>query len=227
MIIKKGKIIHPLKREVIKSSPELNTEIIREDFSVSTPKERQERRRGDRRRGYRRVDDRNIISRAHEEANAIKEKAAKEGFDYGLNQLKGELKKINTAIAEFIKAKESAYEKLTPEISFLALKVAEKIIKKHVEEDPEIVLKIVSEVLKKIGRDENFIIIRTNPADTKLVRDNLPKIFRYADTNAKITVSDDDDVEWGSCIVETTNGLIDARFSTQIEILKKAFETSL
>ena len=34
------------------------------DFS-----QRQERRRGDRRRGYRRIDDRNLISRAQEEAD--------------------------------------------------------------------------------------------------------------------------------------------------------------
>ena len=38
------------------------------DFS-----QRQERRRGDRRRGYRRIDDRNLISRAQEEAEMIKE----------------------------------------------------------------------------------------------------------------------------------------------------------
>ena len=44
------------------------------DFS-----QRQERRRGDRRRGFRRIDDRNLISRAREEADAIKESAIKEG----------------------------------------------------------------------------------------------------------------------------------------------------
>ena len=38
-------------------------------------KQRQERRRGDRRRGFRRIDDRNLISRAREEAQAIKEVA--------------------------------------------------------------------------------------------------------------------------------------------------------
>lgn len=43
-------------------------------------KQRQERRRGDRRRGFRRIDDRNLISRAKEEAKAIKEAAAKEGY---------------------------------------------------------------------------------------------------------------------------------------------------
>ena len=42
-------------------------------------KQRQERRKGDRRRGFRRIDDRNLISRAKEEANSIREAAAKEG----------------------------------------------------------------------------------------------------------------------------------------------------
>ena len=37
--------------------------------------QRQERRRGSRRRGYRRIDDRNLVSRAQEEAEAIKKVA--------------------------------------------------------------------------------------------------------------------------------------------------------
>ena len=41
--------------------------------------ERQERRRGSRRRGYRRIDDRNLVSRAQEEAENIKKSAFEEG----------------------------------------------------------------------------------------------------------------------------------------------------
>ena len=37
--------------------------------------QRQERRRGSRRRGYRRIDDRNLVSRAQEEAETIKKSA--------------------------------------------------------------------------------------------------------------------------------------------------------
>ena len=51
-------------------------------------KQRQERRRGDRRRGFRRIDDRNLISRAKEEANSIREAAAKEGYQEGLSEAK-------------------------------------------------------------------------------------------------------------------------------------------
>jgi flagellar assembly protein FliH len=197
------------------------------DEEMLTIKEREERRRGDRRRGYRRIDDRNLISRAHEEANAIKEKASREGFEYGLSQAKEELKKLGYAIADFLEAKEQAMQASSSDIAFLAIKVAEKVIKTEITCNESIVLSIVSDVLKEIGKDETNIIIKTNPSDTDLVKDNLPDIFPYGKANAKIVVVDDESVEWGSCIVETNNGMIDARFSTQLKILKKALEAGL
>src|SRR5689334_6054192 len=45
-----------------------------------------DRRRKDRRQGYRRVEDQELISRANEEANAIREHAAQEGFSEGIHQ---------------------------------------------------------------------------------------------------------------------------------------------
>jgi len=190
-------------------------------------KEREERRRGDRRRGYRRIDDRNLISRAHEEANAIKERASREGFEYGLVQAKEELKKLGFAIADFLEAKEQVMNASSEDIAYIAIKVAEKIIKTEISCNESIVLSIVSDVLKEIGKDETNIIIKTNPSDTDLVKENLPEIFPYGKANAKITVMDDESVEWGSCIVETNNGMIDARFSTQLKILSKALEAGL
>ena len=43
---------------------------------------REERRRGSRRRGYRRIDDRNLVSRAQEEAEFIKKSAFEEGYRF-------------------------------------------------------------------------------------------------------------------------------------------------
>ena len=66
-------------------------------------KQRQERRRGDRRRGFRRIDDRNLISRAREEANSIREAAAKEGYQQGLQEARADIeqfKEITTIISD-------------------------------------------------------------------------------------------------------------------------------
>ncbi|EKE03988.1 MAG: hypothetical protein ACD_20C00122G0010 [uncultured bacterium] len=189
--------------------------------------ERQERRRGDRRRGYRRIDDRNLISRAHEEANIIRERAAKEGFECGLNQAKEELRKLGMSMVEFLDAKQTALEEVSSDIAFIAVKVAEKIIKTEVACDETIVLNIVSETLKGIGKDESNIIVKVNPIDAQIIKDHMPKMFPYGSKSTKIVVIDDEEVEAGSCIVETNNGMVDARFSTQLQILKKAFEVGL
>ena len=196
-------------------------------FQQPLIKERQERRRGDRRRGYRRTEDRNLISRAQEEANAIKESAAKEGFEYGIEISKEELKKLNRAITELLQSKEKAFEQAAPDIAFLAIKVAEKVIKKQLEIDDTIVLNIVTEVIKSLGKGETNILIKTNPADMQLIQDNIPDLYPYGDSNTKITVMKDEKVDWGSCIVETKSGIIDAKFSTQLQILQKALEVGL
>lgn len=189
--------------------------------------ERQERRRGDRRRGYRRVDDRTLVSRAQEEANAIKEKAAKEGFQQGLDMAKQEIDSLKGTLAGFLQSKELALQEVQQDIAFIALKATEKIIKKEVSLDNEVILGIISDIANEVGKDENKIIIRTNPNDTDLVREKTPQIFQYGNTKAAIRVIEDKDIEWGSCIVETNNGVIDARFSTQLEILKNAFTTEI
>ena len=189
--------------------------------------ERQERRRGDRRRGYRRVDDRNLISRAQEEANVIRETAAKEGFQIGVEKADAEVENLKLAIRDLIAAKDEAYRYYTNDISFIALKVAEKIIQTEVACDETIVLRIISEVLKDFGKDENRIIIKTSPSDKLFVNENMPELFSYANAKVKVYVEEDGSVDQGSCVIQTTSGQIDARFSTQLEILQKIFEAEL
>ena len=82
MIIKKksGRPVEEIKEEQVQKEPEVKVEEEKIDlFNLDNIdfKQRQERRRGDRRRGFRRIDDRNLISRAREEAQNIKEAAAK------------------------------------------------------------------------------------------------------------------------------------------------------
>jgi flagellar assembly protein FliH len=225
MIIKKNKKGNNDKND--DSHNKSNLSHSKYDDNCAFIQEREERRRGDRRRGYRRIDDRNLISKAHEEANTIKDHAAKEGFEHGLSQLDEEVRKLGLSIADFLNAKEKALEEVSSDIAFIALKVAEKIIKTEVACDETIVLNIVSETLKGIGKDESSIIVKVNPIDMQIVKENMPKMFPYGSVNTKIVVIDDENVECGSCIVETNNGMVDARFSTQLQILKKAFEAEL
>ena len=67
------------------------------DFS-----QREERRTGNRRRGYRRIDDRNLISRAQEEAVQIKEAAYQEGYNLGLEKAQADLVAFKSNLGAFL-----------------------------------------------------------------------------------------------------------------------------
>ena len=64
--------------------------------------QRQERRRGTRRRGYRRIDDRNLVSRAQDEAENIKKSAFDEGYRQGLEQASADIEQFRNNIKEFL-----------------------------------------------------------------------------------------------------------------------------
>lgn len=227
MIIKKGKnksSVPSEKKPSAAPQPAKKIEPI-EKFAPRV-KERQERRRGDRRRGYRRIDDRNIISRAQEEANAIRKSASIEGFEHSATLYKEEMEKLNWAINELLSAKEKVMQASVPDIAVIAIKAAEKIIQKEVQLDETIILGVVTEVIQSLSRDETEIIIKTNENDICIVKEAMPEIYP-GNEKTKITVLQEESVERGSCIVETKNGIIDASFSTQLQILQKAFESNL
>ena len=84
-------------------------------------RQRQERRKGDRRRGFRRIDDRNLISRAREEAESIKESAAKEGYQDGLNQARADIEEVKNSLTEFLGAKQAVFDYIAPNIMEISL----------------------------------------------------------------------------------------------------------
>ncbi len=213
-------------KEEQKSKPKaqnlLNTGIFSEEEFLDTFQQRQERRRGDRRRGYRRTDDRNIISRAEDEAEFIKNQATKEGFAKGLSIAKAQIDELRKTITDLLNIRETAIDKYKDDIIEISLKIAEKLVKKQVIADKRIILGIITEVLKEIAKDEKHIIIKIHPEDEQTVRQNILSCIPSSLSEAKVTIETNQTIDRGSCIVETKSGLIDAQFSTQLIILKKA-----
>ena len=85
-----------------------------------------ERRRGERRRGYRRIDERTLVSRAQEEAQSIRELAAKEGYKNGIEEAHTELETLKASLSEFLGSKKEAYDALSDDMLELSLEIAKK-----------------------------------------------------------------------------------------------------
>lgn len=185
-------------------------------------KQRQERRKGDRRRGFRRVDDRNLISRAREEADAIRESAVKEGYQAGMEQAAAELQEVRESLGAFMNAKQEVYEMIAPSILEISVDIAQKIIKKETEEDPQVLINTIIDVLKSLAKDENKISLRVNPVQVDVVKQQVPEILNIAGLDAKVSVLADEEVTEGGCLVTTSNGVVDATIETQLSVVCEA-----
>ena len=230
MIIKKHNNLPNNKENINKKSPpevkvkEKEEKIDLFDLDNINFAQRQERRRGDRRRGYRRIDDRNLISRAQEEAGTIRENAAKEGYKEGLEKAQSDIEQVKTAIENFLKAKQEVFEYIAPDILEISIDIARKIVKHEIEQNPEIVLATILDVLKNISQDEAKITIKVNPEQLVLTKNSIPEIIALTELETKIHVLADESIDVGSCIVLTSNGVVDATVNTQLEIIKEAFK---
>lgn len=186
--------------------------------------QRQERRRGSRRRGYRRIDDRNLVSRAQEEADTIKKSAFEEGYRKGLEQAESDIQVFRDNIKNFMNATNNVFEYVAPDILEISVNIAQKIIKKEVESDPQVLINTIVEVLKTISKSEPKIIIRVKPQAVQFIKDTLPNITYQYSIDTKINIVADPSIEEGGCIFQTNNGIVDASIDTQLEIIKKALE---
>lgn len=187
-------------------------------------KQRQERRRGDRRRGFRRIDDRNLISRAKEEANSIREAAAKEGYEEGINVAKQDIDNLKESMEEFFNAKQDVYDEIAPDILEISLDIAKKIIKKEMKESPEILLDNIKDILKGLSKEESKIVLKVNPAQVAMLKQEMPEAVSMAGLEAKVIIVPDENTMEGGCMVTTDNGVIDATIETQLAIISEALK---
>lgn len=184
--------------------------------------QRQERREGTRRRGYRRIQDRNIVSRAQEDALSIKEVAKQDGYKEGIENANKEIAELRGKFAEFYGYKDEIFNKVSDCIYDISIEIAKKILNKELETDKNSIISIIKKAVEEINPIENKIILKVMPKDVEIVKNKLPEIFSENGFEAAISVVPDKNIADGGVIVETSNGIIDATIQTQLAIMEKA-----
>ena len=210
-----------LEEEKKKKEEEINIfDVDNIDFT-----QRKERRTGNRRRGYRRIDDRNLVSRAQEEAEYIKQSAYQEGFNAGIQQAQADLENFRNTVGAFLGAEDRVFNEIAPNILVIAMEIAQKIIKTEVKADPQIVMDTILDVLKTLSKNEPKIVLRVNPLQVQYIKDTLPEEVRLLGMETKLSILSDEGITEGGCIVETNNGIVDASIEAQLEIVQNALRS--
>ena len=232
---KEQEIQQEIEQSQVQAEEDVQQEIVQEpkqpkieeferiDITSIDFKERIERRRGDRRRGYRRIDERSLVSRAQQEAHNIKELASREGYNNGLERAKTDIDNLKEELKEFINSTDIMYDEFYPHVMEIALSAAEKIIKKEVSLSNDVLKEVIMSAMAELNSDVQKVEIKVNSDDVEFTKLSVPEFMETKGIDVRITVSGDDSIEKGSCIVIANNGVIDANFKTQLAILQNAF----
>ncbi len=187
--------------------------------------QRSERRTGNRRRGYRRIDDRNLVSRAQEEAVQIKQNAYQEGYNLGLQQAAAEVEAFKNVLGAFMGAEDRIFNEIAPNILELSMNIAQKVIKHEAATDIQMVVDTVMDALRMLSKNEPKIVLRVNPIQVQYLKDTLPEKIKSIGMETKLSILSDEAVTEGGCIIQTNNGMIDATVEAQLGIVQMALRS--
>ncbi|MBR0102295.1 MAG: flagellar assembly protein FliH [Selenomonadaceae bacterium] len=188
-----------------------------------------------------------IVNDTKAEAKELLDKVQKEGYDAGYkdgkakgikdgkdkieDELKNIIRQANDKAQKTIQdAKEQTAEyfiRAEDDIVAVVLMAIEKILPQHFLDSPQVILPVVREAIKHV-RDQKEVKVHVDPDSYDLVlmaRTEFQSML--TDGTATVEVISDDALKPGDCVIETPNGGVDARLSTQIGLMKRAVESVL
>ena len=91
-------------------------------------------------------------------------------------------------------------------------------------ENQEILLDNIKDILKSLSKEETKIMLKVNPSQTAMLKQEIPEIMNFAGLEAKVIIVPDENTMEGGCMLTTSNGVIDATIETQLEIISEALK---
>jgi flagellar assembly protein FliH len=173
-----------------------------------------------------------ILQQAHAEADQIRQQAQQEGYQAGYQegwqhaqtqleeQLQQHLTQLRDEVQRFLQQLQAQFEEylrlLEPQMLALTLQIARKVIRDELQQHPEHVLTLIRETLRRV-QGFGGVRIRVNPFDLELVRQKRASLLTVIDSLEGLEIVEDRRVEPGGCLIETTQGIYDARIQTQLD----------
>lgn len=188
-----------------------------------------------------------IVNDTKQEAKELLDKVRKEGYDAGYkdgkeqgikdgkekieDELKDIVRQANDKAQKTIRdAKEQTAEyfiRAEDDIVAVVIMAIEKILPQHFLDVPQVILPVVREAIKHV-RDQKEVKVHVDPDSYDLIlmaRSEFQSML--TDGTAIIEVVSDEALKPGDCVIETPNGGVDARLSTQLGLMKRAVESVL
>lgn len=153
-----------------------------------------------------------ILAEAQREREDVLAKAREQGRQEGLAQATEVLLRAKMQAGEMLASNEK-------DVISLACKIAEKIIGRDIERQPELVLDMCATAIEQI-RSARAMVLRVHPKTAQVLRSRKPELMELIGRAVDLAIREDPDVASVGCIVQTEFGTVDAQLPTQFEMLQ-------
>lgn len=163
-----------------------------------------------------------LLKEVEEQQDLIRLRAKEQGFEEGYQEGLQEGKKtalqeaeqllalLESNIEETARVRAEALGALEDDFLKFSLLLADKIIRKRVRDDISWLTPVITDALQALGQVAE-IKVRLNPVDYALIEEEQLLAVR-----AKLEFERDETIEQGGCLIESENGLIDARLEQRL-----------
>jgi flagellar assembly protein FliH len=129
------------------------------------------------------------------------------------------LEEGRSVIAQAVQIKQQIIAESEPFLIDLAAGIAEKVIGKQLELQPEWVLELVRSTLSR-RREKGVITLCVSPSQFAFIQNAREELMLSIDSQAELQIIPDASVKDFGCVVRSSFGSIDARIGTQLDEIK-------
>jgi flagellar assembly protein FliH len=156
-----------------------------------------------------------VRASAEKVRNEAREAGYREGYNRGAAQWTQAVKSAQDSL-------KTALESAKPEVVRMALRVAEKVLRRKLETTPEAMLPMVDEALRSLqGQQQTRIVLRVHPADQAVLESRRQHWLERHPGISNLQVVVDEAMSRGGCRIESEFGMVDATVETQIQVIER------
>lgn len=156
-----------------------------------------------------------------EEGRRVQEEVARSEFEQELQALN---QQADTTIMELIQRdlmeRENYFHSMTEEMLRVCYAIAEKVVNRAIELDPEIIKGVIRRALFYVA-DKKGVEIRVSPEDRDRVEELVTTFQSEGERFVSVTVTADSTIQPGGCVIETAAGVVDAQIDRQLQEIEQ------
>ena len=130
---------------------------------------------------------------------------------------------LANAVRRFDDTRASLHQTIEDDVTALAFSLATRILRETVMERQDVVIALLKSALATV-REAGVVTVRTHPSDVQVLESARAELCRDRPPAFAMHVEGDSSLSRGSCLVQTTNRLIDASLDQQLLRLGEALQ---